>query len=126
MLRTSGINEIPAIIFVTAHDEFAVRAFDANALDYLVKPLRQDRFEQALDRVRERRGSAKAFDVSQRPSSPLAVSERERSKERIVERTSKGELIIDSGEVDWIEAEDYYAAIHARKGRHLVRESLTG
>jgi len=125
VLRTTSTNNMPAIIFVTAHDEFAVRAFDVNALDYLLKPLRQERLEQALDRVRERCRSAKAFGVSQRLSSLLAARERERSKERIVAHTSKGQLVIDSSEVDWIEAEDYYAAIHARKGRHLVRESLS-
>lgn len=95
VLRQAGIAEMPAVIFVTAHDEFAVRAFDANALDYLLKPLRQERLEQALDRVRERCRSAKAFGGSQRLSSLLAPREKERSKARIVARTSKGQLVID-------------------------------
>jgi two-component system LytT family response regulator len=55
----------------------------------------------------------------------LAAREQERVKQRIVVPTSTGELILDVDEIDWIEADDYYAAVHARAGRHLIRESLT-
>ena len=125
VIKTVGVKHMPAVIFVTAHDEFAVRAFEANALDYLVKPLQRKRFSEALKRVRERRNSAEAVDLSRKLSSLLEAQERERLKQRIVVPTSNGELVIDSDEIDWIEADDYYAAIHARNGRHLVRESLT-
>jgi two-component system LytT family response regulator len=124
VIKTVGVKHMPAVIFVTAHDEFAVRAFEANALDYLVKPLQRRRFAEALTRVRERRKSAEAVDLSRKLSSLLAAQEKERLKQRIVVPTSHGELVIDSDEIDWIEADDYYAAIHARNGRHLVRESL--
>ena len=125
VIKTIGVKHMPAVIFVTAHDEFAVRAFEASALDYLVKPLQRRRFAEALDRVRERRKSAEAVDLSRKLSSLLAAQEKERLKQRIVIPTPHGELVIDSDEIDWIEADDYYAAIHARNGRHLVRESLT-
>src|SRR5437762_2038464 len=55
VLETIGPKHMPAVIFITAHDEFAVRAFDAHALDYLVKPLKKSRFAEALERMRERR-----------------------------------------------------------------------
>src|SRR5215471_12910931 len=71
VLRTIGVKHMPAVIFVTAHDEFAVRAFDAQALDYLVKPVRQARFAEALERMRERRRSANAYDLSQKLSALL-------------------------------------------------------
>ena len=125
VIKTVGVKNMPAVIFVTAHDEFAVRAFEANALDYLVKPLQRKRFAEALKRVRERRNSAEAVDLSRKLSSLLAAQEKEHLKQRIVVPMSHGELVIDSDEIDWIEADDYYAAIHARNGRHLVRESLT-
>lgn len=119
----------PAIIFVTAYDDFAVRAFDARALDYLVKPLTETRFAEALQRSRERLQSNAAVALSQRLSSLLTTRELERltakrSATRIIVPTSTGELILDADEIDWIEADDYYAAIHARGRRHLMRQSL--
>ena len=115
---------MPAVIFVTAYDEFAVRAFDAQALDYLVKPLEEARFSDALQRMRDRLNSAKAFNLSRKLSALLERHEKERAKQRIRVPTTAGDLVIDADEIDWIEADDYYAAIHAREGRHLIRESL--
>jgi len=125
VLREIGSKHMPAVIFVTAYDEFAVRAFEAHALDYLVKPLEESRFADALHRMRDRLRSVKAFDLSRKLSALLARYEQDRAKQRILVPTSAGDLVIDADEVDWIEADDYYAAIHARQGRHLVRESLT-
>lgn len=125
VLHEIGAKHMPAVIFVTAYDEFAVRAFDAHALDYLVKPLEVARFCDALDRVRERLQSTRAVGLSQKLAALLATREKERHRQRIVVPTTRGELIIDVDEIDWIEADDYYAAIHAGQGRHLVRESLT-
>lgn len=124
VLREIGAKCMPAVIFVTAYDEFAVRAFDAHALDYLVKPLEVARFAEALERTRERLRSAEAVELSRKLSALLATHEKERGRQRIVVPTPTGDLVIDSDEVDWIEADDYYAAVHAREGRHLVRESL--
>lgn len=125
VLRTVGVKQMPSVIFVTAHDEFAVRAFDAHAVDYLVKPLRKARFADALERMRERRRSVTASETSRQLSSLLAEREKERIKQRILVPTAKGNLVIEADEIDWIEADDYYAAIHAYEQRHLVRESLT-
>jgi two-component system LytT family response regulator len=125
VLREIGAEQMPPVIFVTAHDEFAVRAFDAHALDYLVKPLEVARFAEALERAREQMRSAEAVKLSRKLSALLATREREQAKQRIVITTSMGELVIDSDEIDWIEADDYYAAVHVRDGRYLIRESLT-
>lgn len=124
VLRQIGAKSMPAVIFVTAYDEFAVRAFDAHALDYLVKPLEEARFAQALEHMREQLRSAKAVDLSRRLAALLAARAQERTRQRIVVPTSTGDLVIDADEIEWIEADDYYAAIHARQGRHLIRESL--
>lgn len=125
VVKEIGPKFMPVLIFVTAYDEFAVRAFEAHALDYLVKPLEVARFTQALERVREQLRSAKAVNLSRKLSALLATRENERAKERIVVTTASGKLVFNADEVDWIEADDYYAAIYARQGRHLVRESLT-
>jgi two-component system, LytTR family, response regulator len=124
VLREIGVTEMPAVIFVTAYDEFAVRAFDAHALDYLVKPLEESRFAEAIERMRERLRSARAVDLSRKLSALLAAREKQSARQRILVSTSTGDLLIDAEEIDWIEADDYYAAIHARAGRHLIRESL--
>jgi two-component system LytT family response regulator len=120
----------PIIVLVTAYDEFAVRAFEAHALDYLLKPVTQERFDVALGRVRARLVANRAVEWSQRMESFLgelngrttpAVGSPAR---RIVVPTAAGELVLSSDEVDWISAEDYYAVIHALGQRHLLRESL--
>jgi two-component system LytT family response regulator len=105
VLRELDSRRVPEVIFVTAHDTFAVRAFESQALDYLVKPLHEQRFRDALARTRER--------LSRKPPRHLVVA------------NGMADLILDVAEIVWIEAEDYYAAIHAAGRRHLVRESLS-
>jgi two-component system LytT family response regulator len=128
VLREHGAERMPAVVFVTAYDEFAVRAFEAHALDYLVKPLEEARFARALERTRERLRTAEAVDLSRRLAALLEEHERERetngAPRRLLVPTSTGGLLLDADEIDWIEADDYYAAVHARGRRHLIRESL--
>jgi two-component system LytT family response regulator len=131
VLRAIGAERMPHVVFVTAYDEFAVRAFETHAIDYLVKPLREARFAEAVQRVRDRMSSAQAVALSQRLSALLATADGDRTKpfaerlRRLVVPTSTGELVLDVDEIDWIEADDYYAAVHTRGRRHLIRESLS-
>jgi two-component system LytT family response regulator len=123
VLKAIGPSSMPLVVFVTAYDDFAVRAFDAHALDYLVKPIQESRFIEALDRVRERIRSNEAVAVSKRLAALL--ENRATMKQRLVVHTNSGELLLDVSEIDWIEADDYYAAIHTNKRRHLIREPLS-
>lgn len=132
VLRRLRSTRLPAVVFVTAHDTFAVRAFESHALDYLVKPVHEARFHQALERMRERMRSEEALALSQRLSTLLAdglgteyalASSAEKPR-RLAIGSAGGGLIFDAAEIEWIEADDYYAAVHARGRRHLVRESL--
>jgi two-component system LytT family response regulator len=125
VLKQIGPSLMPLVVFVTAYDEFAVRAFDAHALDYLVKPIQEKRFIEAVARVRERIRLNEAVAISGRLAELLELQNRETLKQRLVVPTSSGELLLDASEIDWIEADDYYAAIHAGKRRHLIRESLS-
>ncbi len=124
VLRARGADRMPAVVFVTAHDQFAVRAFEACALDYLVKPLRVDRFEAALQRVRERLRLIAAVDLSARLTALLEAQREKCGVERLVVPVATGELVIPVAEVDWIGADDYYACLHVGAKSHLLRESL--
>jgi two-component system LytT family response regulator len=128
VLRARGAERMPAVVFVTAHDQFAVRAFEAHALDYLVKPLNVERFEAALQRVRERLQMMEAVDRAARLTALLAAERAQREKngvERLVVSTATSELVIPVEEIDWISADDYYACLHVGTKDHLLRESLT-
>src|ERR1700722_5775112 len=101
VLRARGANRMPAVIFVTAHDQFAVRAFEAHALDYLVKPLNVARFEAALRRVRERLHMMEAADRTAQLTALLAAERALREKsgvERLVVSTATSELVIPVAE----------------------------
>jgi two-component system, LytTR family, response regulator len=130
VLRQLSIDPLPAVIFVTAFDSFAVRAFESHALDYLVKPVHEARFQDALAHARERLKSLEAVELSRRLSSMLASQPHQQQpgtpppSRRLVIGTGGSDLILEAAEIDWIEAEDYYAAVHAHGKRHLVRESL--
>jgi two-component system LytT family response regulator len=106
LARAHGAERMPVTVFVTAHDEFAVAAFEAQALDYLVKPLSEARFRTAIARVRERVRASRAVT-------------------RIAVPTPSGELLLDASEIDWIEAHDDHAEIHAGNRRYRVRQTLS-
>lgn len=132
VLRQIDPERLPAVIFVTAFDTFAVRAFEAHALDYLLKPVNEARFEVTLARARERLRSKEALAVSEGllrlltngGQANLQEESRAVPARRMVISTTGSDLVIDVGEISWIEADDYYAAVHAGGKRHLVRESL--
>jgi two-component system LytT family response regulator len=127
VLRARGADRMPQVVFVTAHDQFAVRAFEAHALDYLVKPLHVERFETALQRVRDRVRLMEAAGLAARLTALLEAERAEREKcgvERLVVPIATGEMVIPVGEIDWIGADDYYASVHVGATSRLLRESL--
>lgn len=133
VLRAHGPERMPSVVFVTAYDEFAVRAFEAHAIDYLVKPVSDARFAAALDHVRAHMRSADALELARRLGALLKSQAAaagvgnggEPYMRRLLVPTPSGDLLLDVAEIDWIQAEDYYAAVHVRGKRHLIRESLS-
>jgi two-component system LytT family response regulator len=128
VLRAHGPERMPAVVFVTAHDQFAVQAFEAHAMDYLVKPLNVERFEAALGRVRERLRLMEAGELARRLAALLAAERAQRERkgiERLVVATAASDLVIPVAEIDWIGAEDYYARLHVGTKSYLLRESLS-
>ena len=127
VLRARGAARMPAVIFVTAHDQFAVRAFEAQALDYLVKPLSVARFNSALGRARERMQMAEAVERAARLSALLETEHAHRVNngvKRPVIAVDSSELLLPVEDIDWIEAEDYYVCVHAGGKDYLLRESM--
>ncbi len=128
VLRARGPERMPALIFVTAHDEFAVQAFEAQAIDYLVKPLNVARFEAALGRVRERLRLVEAASRASKLTALLATERAQREKkgiERVLVSTAAGDVVIPVADIDWIGADDYYARLHVGPKNYLLRESLS-
>jgi two-component system LytT family response regulator len=127
----------PAVVFVTAYDEFAVRAFEVHALDYLLKPFDADRFAATLARVRSQLATTR--DTTLAPLAALLEEVRARQQslerslrmpraawpERIVVRTGQELVFVRVRDVDWFSSADNYVELHIGRTAHLVRETLT-
>jgi two-component system LytT family response regulator len=114
-----GAEHMPPVVFVTAFDEFAVRAFDVHALDYLVKPFSDARFEATLQRARRRLAEAQAGKLK-----ALLDDDRDATLSRFAVRLGARSLVVLARDVAWIEAQDYYVLLHTGGAAHLVRHSI--
>jgi len=116
----------PPTIFVTAHDSFAVRAFETHALDYLLKPVGEQRFDAALARLRSELADHRTLELGRRMADLIAsVGARPAARrERLVARLGDRSTVIAVADIDWIEAQDYCAAVHVGDAVHVVRHSL--
>ena len=108
VLELLGTQLPPAIVFVTAYDEYALRAFEVGALDYLLKPFDDARFHRALQRAKDQ----------------LALHAVEQPTRRLVVRSPGQLLFLDVSDVDWIEAASYYACVHVGRDTHILRRTL--
>lgn len=116
---------LPHIIFVTAYDRYALKAFEVHALDYLLKPFDEDRFEAALDRARIQIGSERNEDLGRRLLALVAEREsRPEYLDRVIIKAGGRVIFLKTEEVDWIEAQGNYVALHTGKDKHLFRSSL--
>lgn len=112
---------MPMVIFVTAYDEYAVRAFEANAIDYLLKPLDPSRLEQALGRVRERMHTGQREVLTDIINDPVRNEE---SQTRILVREGSNVHIIPADAVLYMESADDYVAIHTDQATHIKLDRL--
>ena len=117
---------VPAIIFVTAYDQFAVRAFEVNALDYLLKPFDRERFQVALRRAIEQIRRQEPGEITRQLTQLIADLKPEaKLLERLAIKTEGRVVLIKVEDIDWIEASDNYVIIHVGNESHLHRETLT-
>lgn len=125
VIREVGVGSVPAIIFVTAYDRFAVQAFEMHALDYLLKPFTRLRFNQALERAKAQIAGTQAATFTSRLQELIKTLDGRASYlERITVRLGDRIIFVPVGEIDWIEAAGDRALLHAGKNTHAVRESL--
>jgi len=118
-------NHAPAVVFVTAHDAHALRAFEIHALDFLLKPFDQTRFEKALDRARGLLNRDRAGGLDPRLVSLLEELHEERKySERLIVKSGGRVFFVRTEEIDWVEASGNYVKIHTKNDAHLLRESM--
>lgn len=115
----------PAVIFVTAFDKYAVRAFEVRALDYLLKPFNKARFAEALHRFRERGARLSGAERKEELKALLREIQREsRESERIVVKSGSRSIFLRQGSIEWVEAQGDYVKLHSGKESHLLRETM--
>ncbi|MFY9621995.1 MAG: LytTR family DNA-binding domain-containing protein [Pyrinomonadaceae bacterium] len=120
-----GPARMPAVIFVTAYDRYALRAFEVHALDYLLKPFDDDRFAGALQRARRHIERKDIDDLGRRLQGLLDdLQPRNKYVDRLVIKSAGRIFFLSVAEVDWIEAADNYVRLHAGSESHLLRETM--
>lgn len=127
------VENLPAIVFVTAYDEHAIRAFEAGALDYLLKPFERERFQKTLARARRQILDSGSVDFNRRLAALLQGFKAEQSGEQLPQRLERiavkeaGRIFFLSVcEIDWIEARGNYVQLHTGRESHLLRETIAG
>jgi two-component system, LytTR family, response regulator len=107
-----GVDQMPVVVFLTAFDDHALKAFEAQALDYLLKPIDDERFMVTLQRARQRVAERKAGAAAKKGGTRIAARDRGRV------------LLLDADEIDWVEADGDYMRLHAGDRSLLVRETM--
>lgn len=115
---------LPAVVFATAHDEFAVRAFEVSAVDYLLKPFDRERFDRALDRARKSVGASSAAGQAQLLTLLDAIRPPGQYLRRILVPSENRSVFLNVGEIARFEAERNNVAIHSRRGTFSIRATL--
>jgi two-component system LytT family response regulator len=133
MIEKIGLANLPEIVFVTAFDEHAIRAFEINALDYLLKPVDPERFQKCLERVRERIKNSEGGKLDDKLSALLQSLESGKTGleqpaflERVVVKDAGRIFFVSVEEIIWISSEGNYVKLHAKGKSHLLRETMDG
>lgn len=129
VLQALDDRPLPAIVFVTAYDQYALRAFDVHALDYLLKPFTARRFQKALQRARDElvREEGQSSPLEKRLMNLLDdLNGEKKHPKRLVVKASGRVYFLKIDEIDWIEAEGNYVRLHVGANSHLLRETMKG
>jgi two-component system, LytTR family, response regulator len=129
VIEQIGPAQMPVTVFVTAHNEYAVQAFEVHALDYLTKPVEPERLQATLVRVRERIASQAALMTHEQMKSVLSSLEnggapRQDFPRRLLVHNGAKDSFVNVNDIDWIEAADYYACLHVGSKSFMLRETI--
>ena len=126
VLKQLKTNTLPGIIFITAYDEFALRAFEFHALDYLLKPFDRGRFKKAVEHARELIHSHTQSDITTKQIKSLldSMNQSPASLERLIVKTNGRIIFLRIDEIDWMEAAGNYVKLHVGGETHLIRETM--
>jgi len=128
VVEAIGLEQMPPVVFVTAFDHYAIRAFDVHAFDYLLKPFDQERLDKAIDRLMAEQRRPPNSELARRLAALLgdvASAIPDQRLQRIPVRTNRGFQFVDVDDIDWIEADGKLLRLHAGKAIHTVRMPLT-
>jgi len=115
----------PLLVFVTAYDEHAIKAFDLNAVDYLLKPYDKDRLLKTLQRLRARRGDISAAGASAQESAIRTARKQTGASGRLLVPQGEQLQLIDASSIHWLEADDNYVHVHTAQARYMLRRTLS-
>jgi len=125
VVQAVGVDRMPSVIFVTAHDQYAVRAFEISAVDYLLKPVTAERFQTAFARATSRLQAPAADDSARQMITMLdAMAHPPRRLSRFAIRSAERTIFVPVQAVDWIEASQNYVSLHVGAATHLVHVSM--
>lgn len=127
IIEQIGVARMPATVFVTAHNHYAVQAFEVIALDYLTKPVEPERLKATLARVKERISLEAARMTQEQLQSALSVLREEARREyplRLVVPNGTRDTFVNVDEIEWVEAADYYACLHVGTRSLMLRETI--
>ena len=117
---------LPFVIFVTAYDQYALKAFEVSAVDYLLKPFDRKRFEQALQRAKSRLITERGSELNQQTLALLQeLKARSQNLERLLIKSGGRAFFLKTEEIDWIAAEGKYVRLHVANESHLLREGMS-
>ena len=126
VVEVVGADKMPPVIFVTAHEKFALKAFDVHAIDYLLKPYDKERFETAIKRAKDKLTREKSGDLQTRMNALLGeLKTQPKTANRLVVKTEGRVLLLKNEDVDWVEAADNYVVLHVAAETHMLRETMT-
>lgn len=125
VLASLSPEKLPVVVFVTAYDRYALKAFEASALDYLLKPFDRERFETAIARARTHVEQKQAGKLNAKLLALLEQKPGAKYAERLVVKTAGRITFLRTDEIDWVEAHGNYACLHVGKDTHLLRETMS-